>query len=432
MQGSTVMTMNIETGIAGITGGDAARLRQMKLTATCFLAVAAVGYGLTFLSATGSTGVLGFVRAGAEAAMVGGLADWFAVTALFRRPLYLPIPHTAIIPRKKDEIGAKLGDFVKVHFLTVDNVTQHLDEARIVSKLGMRLREPANADRLGVEIAHAISVGLEEVDIDSLVSLAIDLTRRDLDRRSYAPLLGELLERFVAGDVQRPLVELVTARAHGYLRENRATLRPAFERYLDDRYPFLSFFISDKRLDRIFDAVLRELEEMGRDPRHPLRVATDGMLRSLAENLQHNDVIAARIDAIARQVLANEDYQEPLRRFARDAVTSFRQMLDDEGGALAAEASTYIQKIGDRIAADRDFELQLEGWIRRLVLHIVREYGDELTVLIRRTVERRDAKSTARDIEIAVGRDLQFIRINGTVVGALAGIAIHTATVLAT
>jgi uncharacterized membrane-anchored protein YjiN (DUF445 family) len=232
--------------------------------------------------------------------------------------------------------------------------------------------------------------------------------------------------------VQRPLVELVTVRAHGYLRENRATLRPAFENYLEARYPFLSFFVSEKRIDRIFDATLRELEEMGRDSGHPLRVAIDGMLRSLADNLQHNQVIAARIDAIATQVLDNGDYQEPLRRFARDGVTSFQQMLDDEGGALAAAASTFIQKIGQRIAIDSAFEAQLEGWVRRLVLHVVRDYGDELTVLIRRTVERRDAATTARDIEVAVGRDLQFIRINGTVVGALAGIAIHAVTVLAT
>jgi uncharacterized membrane-anchored protein YjiN (DUF445 family) len=424
--------MNLESGIAGITGGDVSRLRRMKLTATCFLVVAAAIYGATFVSSSGSTGVLGFVRSGAEAAMVGGLADWFAVTALFRHPLYLPIPHTAIIPRKKDEIGAKLGDFVKVHFLTVDNVMQHLDEARIVTRLGVRLREPANADRLGIEVSHAISVGLDEVDTDALVKLAIELARRDLGRRSYAPLLGELLERFVAGDVQRPLVELVTARAHGYLRENRGTLRPAFKIYLEDRNFLIGLMITEKRIDRIFDATLRELEEMGRDPRHPLRAAIDGMLGSLADNLQHNQVIAARIDAIATQVLDNDDYQVPLRRFARDAVTSFRQMLDDESGALAAEASAFIQKIGQRIATDAAFEAQLEGWVRRLVVHVVRDYGDELTVLIRRTVERRDAKTTARDIEVAVGRDLQFIRINGTVVGALAGVAIHAVTVIAT
>jgi uncharacterized membrane-anchored protein YjiN (DUF445 family) len=426
-----VMALNVNSPVVAIAGQDLARLRRMKLTATGFLLTAAAIYAATFLADDGGSGLLGFVRAGAEAAMVGGLADWFAVTALFRRPLHLPIPHTAIIPAKKDEIAAKLGAFVTSNFLTPDLLTQHLDQAQVVAKIGARLREPQYSDRLGAEVSHAVSVGLEEIDAASIVKLGFELARRDVARRSYAPVLGQLLAKLVEGEFQRPLIELVTSRAHGYIRENRASLRPMFKEYLEDRHWLVWLVISDKRTDRLIDAVLRELEEIGRDARHPIRQSVDGMLCSLADNLQTNGVVAARVDVIARQMVSDESYQEPLRVFVDEAIQSFRAMLDDEESALAAQVSQFIQGIGVRVARDPEFEARLEGWLLRIVLHAVRDYGDELTVLIRRTVAGWDPTSASRRIEVAVGRDLQFIRINGTVVGALAGLAIHGVTVLA-
>jgi uncharacterized membrane-anchored protein YjiN (DUF445 family) len=363
--------------------------------------------------------------------MVGGLADWFAVTALFRRPLHLPIPHTAIIPKQKDEIATKLGTFVTANFLTPELLTQHLDEAHIVAKVGARLCEPVYADRLGAEIAHALSIALEEIDTDRVVRLGFELARRDAARRSYAPVLGQLLATAVEGQVQRPLLELLTSRAHGYVRENRDELRTMFLDYLDDRNWLMGLVISEKRMDRLIDLALRELDAIEHDPRHPMRRSIDGMLTSLATSLQTGGVAAERVDLIARQMLADEDYEEPLREFLAEAVQSFRAMLDEAGGTFAGHASRLIQDIGARIRTDPDFEAFLEAWLRRVVLHAVRDYGDELTVLIRRTVAGWDPTSASRRIEVAVGRDLQFIRINGTVVGALAGLAIHLATVLA-
>jgi uncharacterized membrane-anchored protein YjiN (DUF445 family) len=430
MQGSIVMTLNANSPVVAVAGQDLSRLRRMKLIATGFLLAAAAIYAATFVPSDGGEGLLGFVRAGAEAAMVGALADWFAVTALFRRPLHLPIPHTAIIPAKKDEIAAKLGAFVTTNFLTPELLTRHLDEAHVVAKIGARLREPLYADRLGAEISHAVSIGLAEVNADAIVRLGVELARRDLARRSYAPVLGQLLDRLVEGDVQRPLVELIATRAHGYIRENRATLHPLFREYLDGRHWLASLVISDKRMDKLIDATLRELDEVVRDPRHPLRRTIDGLLGSLAVNLQTDGVVAARVDLIARQMLDDDRYQEPLRVFVDGALHSFRSLLDDEEGAFAAYVSRFIQDIGRRIETDAAFESRLEGWLLRIVLHAVRDYGDELTVLIRRTVAGWDPTSASRRIEVAVGRDLQFIRINGTVVGALAGLAIHTLTVL--
>jgi uncharacterized membrane-anchored protein YjiN (DUF445 family) len=422
------MTINLDSPDAAIDGGDLTRLRRMKLTATGFLTAAAAIYGCTFIPHGGGSGILGFVRAGSEAAMVGGLADWFAVTALFRRPLHLPIPHTAIIPEKKDEIATKLGAFVTANFLTPELMTRHLDDAHVVAKIGVWLRDPVNADGLGAEVSHAASVALEEINEDAVFDYVLELARRDLARRSYAPVLGQVLGRAVEGDAQRPLVDMVATRARSYIRENRIALRPQIKDWLESKHFVAWLLITDKRTDWLIDRTLQELDEIGRDPRHPVRRRLDDLLHSLAVDLETNHVTGARVDLAVRRLFDDERFQEPVRRFIEEATESFRSSLDDADNGLTTRVSQFIQDIGARIADDAEFQASLEGWLRRAVVHAIREYGDEFTVLIQRTVAGWNPESASRRIEVAVGRDLQFIRINGTVVGALAGIAIHTIT----
>jgi uncharacterized membrane-anchored protein YjiN (DUF445 family) len=423
------MTFDLGSPLAGVAGADVARLRRMKVTATGFLAVAAVIYASTFIPSGGGAGGLGFVRAASEAAMVGGLADWFAVTALFRRPLHLPIPHTAIIPHKKDEIAAKLGTFVTANFLTPELMTRHLQDGNVVAKIGGWLRDPANADGLGAEVAHAAWVALEEIDEDSLFDYVLEVARRDLARRSYAPALGQVLARAVEGEAQRPLVDMLASRARGYIRDNRSALRPQLKDWLESKHVVAWLLITDKRTDWLIDRTLDELDEIGQDPQHPWRRRLDDLLRSLAADLETNQVTAARVDLAVRRLFDDERFQDPVRRFIQEATESFRTSLDDPHNGLTTRVSQFIQDIGRRTADDPEFRESLEGWLQRAVVHAIREYGDELTVLIRRTVAGWDPTSASRRIEVAVGRDLQFIRINGTVVGALAGLAIHTITV---
>ena len=235
--------------------------------------------------------------------MVGGLADWFAVTALFRRPLHLPIPHTAIIPQKKDEIAAKLGTFVTANFLTPELMVRHLQDADIVAKIGVWLRDPANADGLGAEVSHAAWVALEEIDEDSLFDYVLELARRDLARRSYAPVLGQVLARAVEGEAQRPLVDMIATRARVYIRENRAALRPQLKDWLESKHFVAWLLITDKRTDWLIDRTLDELDEIGRDPQHPWRRRLDELLRSLAADLETNQVTAARVDLAVRRLV---------------------------------------------------------------------------------------------------------------------------------
>jgi uncharacterized membrane-anchored protein YjiN (DUF445 family) len=177
--------------------------------------------------------------------------------------------------------------------------------------------------------------------------------------------------------------------------------------------------LTERRTDWLLDRVLIELQEVSRDAQHPWRVRVDDLLRSLAADLEANPVTAARVDLVVRRLFDDERFQEPVRRFVEEATESLRASLADDETGLAVRVARVIRDIGGRLADDTELQTSVEGWLRRAVIHAVREYGDEVTELIRRTVE------------VAVGRDLQFIRINGTVVGALAGLVIHAVTVAA-
>jgi uncharacterized membrane-anchored protein YjiN (DUF445 family) len=404
---------------------SAARLRRMKLTATGLLAVAAALYVVS-LSLVGTAA--GFLRAGSEAAMVGGLADWFAVTALFRRPLGLPIPHTGLVPRKKDELATKLGEFVTGHFLTREVVIEQLRSADVVTRVGNLLADPDVAERLAREVAFNAGVLLEALDEESVVESAVELLRRDQARRSYAPVLGRVLERAIEGGTQRPLVDVVVSRSKAYLRAHRDQLLPQARAFVDSRGWLAALLVSDKRIRRVLDGLADTLEEVERDPQHEVRRWLEGLLRSFADELQHDRHTAAKLDVLVAQLLEDPKAQAVLHDVITDAIVSIRESLSDVDGALQRRIGSMIATLGRRAVDDGAFRARIEKVLEALVGHAVENYGDELTSLIRTQVARWDATSASQRIELAVGRDLQFIRINGTAVGALAGLAIHTLT----
>ena len=405
----------------------ASRLKRMKLTATALLALAAAIY-VTTLSFDGT--FVGFVRAGSEAAMVGGLADWFAVTALFRRPLGLPIPHTGLVPRKKDDLALKLGEFVTGHFLTREVVVEQVRQADVVGRLARFLGEPEVSARLAKEVAFNAGVLLEALDSDAVVGSALELLRRDAARRSYAPVLGRVLERAVQGGTQRPLVDIIVGRARTYLRTHSEELLPQARDFVDDRGWLAALLVSDKRIRNVIDGFADTLEQIERNPQHPARRWLEGLLRSVADELQHNPRTAQKLDVVLRRLIEDRQAQDVLRDVITDAIASIRESLSEDHGDLQQRIAELISSLGGRALTDADFHDRLEKAVEAIMGHAVENYGDELTSLIRTQVARWDATSASERIELAVGRDLQFIRINGTAVGALAGLAIHTATLV--
>ncbi|MFF9377753.1 DUF445 domain-containing protein [Streptomyces griseoluteus] len=399
-------------------------VRRMKLTAAGLLLFVAVVYALaTWAGHAGAGPWTGYVAAAAEAGMVGALADWFAVTALFRHPLGLPIPHTAIIPTKKDQLGVSLGEFVGENFLSEDVVRQRLAAVGIGSRLGDWLAEPANADRVTAELATALRGALtvlRDSDVQAVVGEAI--TRR-ADAREIGPAVGKLLDRIVADGGHRRVVDLVVGRAHEWLERHRDDVMVAIEGGAPGWTPR---FVDRKVGDRVYKELLRFVTEMREMPSHPARAALDRFLTDFATDLQSDTETRARVERLKSEVLARDEVQDLIA----SAWTAVRSMIvaaaEDEHSELRLRVRAGLLSLGRRLATEPKMQGKVDRWIEGAAVHVVTTYRREITSLITETVAGWDAEHTTRKIEAHIGRDLQFIRINGTVVGSLAGLVIYT------
>ncbi|MFF3211313.1 DUF445 domain-containing protein [Streptomyces sp. NPDC002886] len=399
-------------------------VRRMKRTATGLLILVALIYvAAKWAEHAGAGGWAGYVAAGAEAGMVGALADWFAVTALFRRPLGLPIPHTAIIPTKKDQLGVSLGEFVGENFLSADVVRTRLHALGIGGRLGAWLAEPAHADRVTAELATALRGALtvlRDSDVQAVVGEAI--TRR-AETAEIAPGIGKTLEKVVADGGHRRVVDLVCARAYDWLVTHAESVEAAVQGGAPGWTPR---FVDRKIGDRVYKELLRFVQEMRDMPEHPARGAVDRFLADFAADLQSDTETRARVERLKSEILQREEIQDVIA----STWTAVRSMIisaaEDERSALRLRVRSSLMSLGSRLATDGRLQDKVEGWIEGAVVYVVTTYRKEITSLITDTVAGWDAEHTSRKIEAHIGRDLQFIRINGTVVGALAGLLIYT------
>lgn len=397
-------------------------LRRMKRVAAGLLVVAAVVFAVSF-ALQEQVPWLAYVRAAAEGAMVGAIADWFAVTALFRHPLGIPIPHTAIIPTRKDEIGATLGAFVEHEFLSDDVVLGKLRSIGIARRLGGWLATPDNADRLTAEASVAARGVLTLLGDDDVEDVIERLARRHLFEPEWGPAIGRIGSALVAADQQRAAVDVVLEKAEEWL----ATHPEAFESMVSDRLPrWMPGFVDRFVDDRAFREVLAFVQAVRLDPEHPLRLAIDRYLGELAEALQHDPVMIERVETLKADLLASPR----VREFAGEAWASIKETLEtalaDPSSELRAGLRAAVIEVGARLVADEDLAAKVDEWVTDAAAYVVRNYRHEIAGVITETVERWDPRETTEKLELQVGRDLQFIRINGTVVGALAGLAIFT------
>ncbi|MEH0444262.1 MULTISPECIES: DUF445 domain-containing protein [unclassified Streptomyces] len=399
-------------------------VRRMKLTAAGLLLFVAVVYVLAEWAAHRGAGAwASYVAAAAEAGMVGALADWFAVTALFRHPLGLPIPHTAIIPNKKDQLGVSLGEFVGENFLSEDVVRQRLRSVGIGTRLGAWLAEPEHADRVTAELATALRGALtvlRDADVQAVVGEAI--TRR-ADAQEIAPGIGKLLERIVGDGGHRRAVDLVVSRAHDWLELHADSVMDAVQ----GGAPGWTPRFVDKRIgERVYKELLRFCAEMRDMPSHPARGALDRFLRDFAVDLQSDTDTRARVERLKGEVLGRGEVQDLIA----SVWTAVRSMIvaaaEDERSELRLRVRASLLSLGARMATEPKVQEKVDSWVEGAAVHVVTTYRKEITSLITDTVAGWDAEHTTRKIEANIGRDLQFIRINGTVVGSLAGLLIYT------
>jgi uncharacterized membrane-anchored protein YjiN (DUF445 family) len=403
-------------------------LLRMKAGATGLLLVAALVYVVVRLAETPTSPTwLGFVRAAAEAGMVGGLADWFAVTALFRHPLGLPIPHTAIIPTRKDALGRSLGAFVGANFLSETVVRDRLRRVDVARRVGEWLHDKSHAARVTTELASIVRGALGVLRDEDVQDALENVLVQRLATFQVGPPLGATLARIVADGAHHRAVDLVIDNVHTWLVNNQETV----ERVVMAQAPGWSpRFLDDRVAHRVYVELLRVAGEVQDDPQHPMRRTLDAYLTRLARDLQEDPATIARAEQIKARLLDRPEVRQAVRDLLAAARRLVVDLVDDPDSELRVRVTDGLVSFAGRLVDDADLRAKVNGWIEDAAVYVVTNYRDELTRTITETVERWDGVETSRKIELQVGRDLQFIRINGTVVGALAGVIIHAVGLL--
>jgi uncharacterized membrane-anchored protein YjiN (DUF445 family) len=396
----------------------------MKLVALSFLIGAtALFLGCRWAQANGAPAWVGYVGAAAEAGMVGALADWFAVTALFRHPLRIPIPHTAIIKRKKDQLGEGLGTFVRENFLSPPVVETKLRDAQIAGRLGKWLSDYSHATRVASEAATVLRVLVEMLRDEDVQHVLDRMIIKRVAEPKWGPPAGRVLATLLAEGRQEALIQLLCDRAFQWALNAGETIQRVVTR---DSPSWSPRFIDELVGDRIHRELVEFTDKVRRNPDHEVRRSATRFLFEFADDLQHDEDTIARAEAVKEQLLARDEVTNAAATAWRTAKRIILESVDDPSSVLRTRIAESVVRIGESLRDDADLRDKVDDWIVRAAQHLVSEYGVEITTIITDTIERWDAEEASRRIELHVGRDLQFIRINGTVVGALAGLLIYT------
>jgi uncharacterized membrane-anchored protein YjiN (DUF445 family) len=399
----------------------ARRLAAARRRATALLAgVTAVFIAVTAVGVHG-TG-LGYVQAGAEAAMVGGVADWFAVTALFRRPLGLPIPHTALIVERKDQFAATLGQFVQENFLNADVLGERIRSASLVPRLAAWLADQVNAARFAghaADLAVTAAETLRDEDVQRV--LTAELTRA-ADGVEVAPLAGRAVRAIIAGGHHAELFNAIVSAADRYLADHHEELRERFETEAPRWVPDIAY---RRVFDRLHTRLRQRLAAMAADPEDETRQQFEEWLAGLPGRLETSPELRERGERIKRDVLGSAELRDWSTSLWKSAKETLRAQAADPESELRRRLADALAAAGRRLGSDRHLQESLERVIESGARALADQFHDELAGLVTGTIERWDAAETSSQLELLLGRDLQFIRINGTVVGAGVGLALH-------
>ena len=407
----------------------AEQLARMKRRATALLLAVTVAFVLLLLIPDGSPTWLGYALAAAEGSMVGGLADWFAVTALFRHPLGLPIPHTAIIRERKDQFGQTLGDFVQENFLNAEVVGDRIRAAGAPARLAAWLSDEQHAERVSDAMLDAVVTAVDTVGEEQVAALIGLEIERAVAAAPVARMAGGALDSALDSGAHRPMVDAVLRGARSFLRDQRGPLHARF----GEASPWwLPESMGDRFFDRFLDEVQLLLTAVAADPEHPLRRELDARLVVLAGRLRDDPSLAERVEGAVRDVLASPSFHDWTSGLAHELIAQLRTGTAPDGAPsdVRDRLTGAVMSMGRRLRDDAALQERLSSTAETAVRHLVTHHRAEVTSLIADTIARWDADETSDKLELLLGRDLQFIRINGTVVGGLAGVALHAVATL--
>ena len=409
--------------------GDRARrasLARIRLRATLLLVLVTAVFAATFF--LGEATWVGFVRATAEAAMVGGVADWFAVVALFRHPLGLPIPHTAVIPRSKEGLGANLATFVSDNFLDPDQLARRIDEADLATRAGEWLAAPANADATAGRVADLLVVLVDDLDSDRVVAGIADLAARGVDTLPTARLAGRGLDAAIAEGQHHQVLTAAIIGIRTAVVDNADVLR---RRLYRESPRWVPPALDDIVFDRAARGLVRFLDEVAADLDHPVRAIIDQRLQDLATSLQEDPATGDAVRDHLRELARNPAIHDWAATTWDEIAAAVRSAAADPDSAVRRDLAGRLRRLGQQLQHDQRVRGGVNDWIASVAPTIARESRSEIAALVTATVDRWDPEETSDRLELWLGRDLQFVRINGTVVGGLVGAVLHMITVLA-
>ena len=367
---------------------------------------------------------LSFVKAFAEAAMVGGLADWFAVTALFRHPLGLPIPHTAIIPRNKDRIGEALATFIRENFLIPSVVARRMRNIDVAGTVGRFLQTPAGeGTRIRAGASRLIADIFESLDDERLGGIVKSAISTRIRKMEVSPLLGHALASAINEDRHVPMLEAAIRWTSRALDANEPLIRDMVHKKAN--WVLKLAGLDAKLADAIIDGLRKLTVEMSTDPTHPVRMKIEEALAQLANDLQTQPETRERVEAIKEQLLDNKSVSlwiDALWQRGREAIIRAARNPD---AVLAGKLGEVVKSMGSTLESDARIRAAINQFARRAVVGLSASYGSSMVKLVSETVRGWDARTVTARLEAAVGRDLQYIRINGTLVGGLVGLILH-------
>ncbi len=406
-------------------------LRRMKAVPLALLLFAAVTFILAWVMQQRSDDAIwGFVRAAAEAGMVGGLADWFAVTALFRKPMGLPIPHTNLIATKKDQIGASLGDFIRTNFLTGSTVRTKLASTQPALQIGRNLQNDDQRRFLLGELSSLSQVGIESLNDEDVANLIRGTLLQQAAAVDWAPPAGSLLDAVINDRAHVPAVDGLLRVARDWTRDNQALIVSI----IADRGPIQGLVAARSIHEAVgrkaYTELLNWIEDAYSDPASKTRLAIDSWLATLADELHTDPAMIAKVEQLKERLLNSHELDKVFTAIWPATKRLLLAALANPDSELRRRADSMVAQLANRLVNDDELRSRVDARIERGAVYLTDRYSAEFATIISDTVERWDSSEASRRIELQVGRDLQFIRVNGTIVGALAGLAIHTVAVV--
>ncbi|WP_139856015.1 DUF445 domain-containing protein [Aequorivita sinensis] len=401
------------------------QLRKHKRLATGLFFFMAIVYGvMVYLQHQGSEAWMGYVEAFSEAGMVGALADWFAVTAIFKHPLGIPIPHTNLIERKKDDLGQNLGKFVKDNFLNPENIRPYIEKLNVVKWVSEWLNKPASQKILEKEIINLtqkIISDLQDKDVEQFLANKGTEILREID---FQKISSSGIKYFIDKNEHITLLEILLPEIKEYINESQEMILHR----LSENRPFIAFLAGRKISNEVVEGLIKFIDEIESDKEHFIRKKLTKNLQGFSEEILVSEQWKEKFEKLKQEVLTEQN----LRSYTDDAWQSIKglllQNLENPNSQLQGYLQSNIQKLSHSLIDNQDISNRINSWVRHFLYRMTLKNRDEVEALISSTVAGWKGKELSEKLELEVGKDLQFIRINGTLVGGFVGLLIYTLT----